>query len=88
MAVLPGIREVVVLGTKNDRWGEEVVAIVYGENLGQLDSLTATAKDLLGGYKAPKRIRLSKIPLPKTASGKIARSGLLDLFQSLEATSD
>ncbi len=81
MSALPGVLEVVVIGLPSDEWGEEVVAIVHGD--GAADALIGGARALLGSYKAPKRIRISPAPLPRTTSGKIERRDLAALFHGL-----
>lgn len=75
--------EVVVIGLTSAEWGEEVVAIVHGDGSASVDDLAGGARALLGSYKAPKRIRLSPAPLPRTTSGKIERRVLVELFHSL-----
>lgn len=83
LAQIPGVVECVVLGLPSERWGQEVAAIAYGPGLTDAAAVLDQARELLGGYKAPKHLRLSTLPLPKTASGKIARTGLTDLFAGL-----
>lgn len=85
MAQIEGVVEVVVLGIDSRQWGQEVAAMVYAPTLGDCDALMRRARELLGSYKAPKHIRLSPQPLPKTASNKIARTGLHELFERLSA---
>jgi fatty-acyl-CoA synthase len=83
LASIPGIAECVVLGLPSTQWGEEVAAIVYAPSLNETAPILEQARSLLGAVKAPKRLRLSPKPLPKTASNKIARTGLSELFASL-----
>ncbi len=76
LASHPGVREVAVIGTPDDRLGSRVVAIVVGE---------ATAEELdahclaspLARFKRPREYRLVA-SLPKSASGKILRRVLRD----------
>ena len=71
LASHPGVAEVAVIGTLDDRWGQRVVAIVVG---------TATADELdayclaspLARFKRPREY-LFVDALPKSASGKILR---------------
>ena len=85
MAQIPGVIECVVLGLSSERWGQEVAAIVHGPSLADPAAVIEQARALLGNYKAPKHIRLSPQPLPKTASNKIARTQLVELFTQLSA---
>jgi acyl-CoA synthetase (AMP-forming)/AMP-acid ligase II len=70
----PGVREAVVVGVPDERWGEAVRAFVTaspGESL-QEEALKAFCKERLAGYKCPKSIQIVS-ELPKTGIGKIAR---------------
>lgn len=75
---IDGVREALVFGVPSQRWGDEVTALVYGQRLSE-QAVLVQARDLLGSYKAPKRIILANDPLPRTASGKIARARLDEL---------
>src|SRR3546814_9858256 len=70
MAQIPGVVECVVLGLPSERWGQEVAAIVHAPTLGDVAEVLAHASTLPGSYKAPKHLRLSAQPLPKTTSNK------------------
>ncbi len=83
MSSIPGVDEVAVLGMPSRRWGDEVVAIAYAPSLDSVDGIVQRARELLGAYKAPRRIVLCPSPLPRTASAKIARTELRSLFLTL-----
>nr|WP_277817140.1 AMP-binding protein [Solimonas terrae] len=83
MAQIPGVIECVVLGLPSERWGQEVAAIVHAPTLKDAAIVLDHARTLLGTYKAPKQLRLSDQPLPKTPSNKIARTQLAELFAQL-----
>jgi fatty-acyl-CoA synthase len=84
MASLPGVVEVAVLGLPSQTWGDEVVALVHAPGLDDPAPILRGARELLGPYKAPKQVRLSPTPLPRTASNKIARAGLGELWRGLD----
>jgi acyl-coenzyme A synthetase/AMP-(fatty) acid ligase len=65
----------------SEKWGQEVAAVLYAPTLTDVEAIVAQSRELLGPYKAPKHVRLSPQPLPRTASNKIARTNLLDLFE-------
>jgi acyl-CoA synthetase (AMP-forming)/AMP-acid ligase II len=70
----PGVRDAVVVGVPDERWGEAVHAFVTlspGASLGETE-LRAFCKERLAGYKCPKSIQIV-LELPKTGIGKIAR---------------
>ena len=83
MAQIAGVEEVVVFGMPHDSWGDEVVALVHGPSLADGEGLKAAVRDLVGPYKTPQRIVLSATPLPRTASNKVVRHGLQELFAQL-----
>jgi acyl-CoA synthetase (AMP-forming)/AMP-acid ligase II len=70
----PGVRDAVVVGVPDERWGEAVHAFVTLSLNASLQEaeLKAFCKERLAGYKCPKSIQI--VPeLPKTGIGKIAR---------------
>jgi len=69
----PHVREVAVVGTPDERWGEAVTALVV------TDGSPLTAEDIiahcrltLAGYKCPKRVEF-RDALPRTATGKLQK---------------
>ena len=79
---IEGVRECVVFGLESAKWGQKVAAIVHAPGC-EGAAIMSAARALLGSYKAPKHLVLSPDPLPKTASNKIARTGLVELFDAL-----
>ena len=78
------VAEAAVFGLPSERWGEEVHAVVY---LTPDCPVAPTSEDLarhcrnrIGGYKSPKRIQISALPLPKTGAGKIATALIRDAY--------
>ena len=75
----PGVRDAVVVGVPDERWGEAVHAFVTSTGTATLEEaeLKAFCKERLAGYKCPKSIQI--VPqLPKTGIGKIARRVIRD----------
>lgn len=73
----PSVREVAVVGKKDDYWGEAVVAYVEtndGEEVNQ-ETLVTFCKEQLSGYKVPKKFYF-RDALPRNASGKILHRAL------------
>ena len=77
------VGEAAVFGVPSQQWGEEVVAIVVSRSALDESSVVETLKEELGRYKAPKRVRFTTDPLPRTATGKIDRLKLPALFDKL-----
>jgi 2-furoate---CoA ligase len=74
LAGAPGVREVAVIGTPDERWGQRVVACVVaddGVTEEQLDAF-CLASETLARFKRPREYRFVS-ELPKSPSGKILR---------------
>ncbi len=71
---LAGVRECAVIGIPHEKWGEQVHAIVVGEDLNEA-GIIAHAKARLGGVKAPKSVALVDA-IPRTAAGKMDKKAL------------
>ena len=76
----PNIREVAVVGTPDEKWGEAVTALIV------TDGTPLTAEDViahcrtgLAGYKCPKRVEF-RDALPRTATGKLQKFKLREDF--------
>jgi o-succinylbenzoate---CoA ligase len=76
-----GVTAVAVVGITHAEWGQQVAAAVVlheGAELSGAD-LLAYCRERLAGYKMPRQIRFVS-ELPQTASGKIARTAIIQLF--------
>ncbi len=77
------VKEVAVVGKRDDYWGEAVVAFVEpkdGEKVDQ-ETLIAFCKEQLSAYKVPKAFHF-RDALPRNASGKILHRALRDELNS------
>nr|MBA3329914.1 AMP-binding protein [Actinomycetota bacterium] len=74
LARAPGVLEVAVIGTPDDRWGQRVVACVVAGNGVTAEGLDAFCLDsaTLARFKRPREYRFVA-ELPKSPSGKILR---------------
>jgi acyl-CoA synthetase (AMP-forming)/AMP-acid ligase II len=73
------VAEAAIIGVPDERWGENVVAVVQTRSGAQVsaEELIAHCKDHLASYKKPKRVIF--VPeLPKNAAGKILKRELRD----------
>lgn len=70
----PTVREVVVFGLPDDKWGERVEAAVTvtDDDAFDAEALKAFTRDLLGPVRTPKQVHLVS-ELPKSPVGKILR---------------
>jgi O-succinylbenzoic acid--CoA ligase len=92
---LPGIREAVVLGLPDDRWGERVCAVVVAEHPSAdpdalQEAVDAAARDRLAPAKRPRTVHIIDA-LPRTPTGKIDREAarvLVSAFPNEPGRSD
>jgi acyl-CoA synthetase (AMP-forming)/AMP-acid ligase II len=77
LAEHPAVAEAAVHGEPDPQWGERVVAcvVLVPGQAASPDELASWCGARLAGFKVPKRIRFAD-SLPRTASGKLARSEL------------
>jgi O-succinylbenzoic acid--CoA ligase len=71
----PAVRDAVVVGVKDEKWGQMVVAVVEtrpGVGRPSEAELSAFLRERVGGYKVPKRYRFWPA-LPRTPTGKTRR---------------
>ena len=78
---LPGILEAAVLGIPDEKWGEVGMAVVVcnPQLVSEESEILDHCSKHLAKYKVPKRVVFTA-EIPKTASGKIQKTLLLDLF--------
>jgi acyl-CoA synthetase (AMP-forming)/AMP-acid ligase II len=79
----PDVREAVVVGVPDERWGETPAALVYAPSLadGRAGELSDWARSRLAGFKRPRHIFLSREPIPRrSGESKIARGELKRLI--------
>lgn len=78
----PGISEVAVVGLPDSVWGQRVHAAIVPKMIGTVtqQQVIQFARAHLASYKIPKSIEFVNT-LPKTATGKLARSRLRDLHK-------
>jgi len=77
----PAVREVVVVGLPDDKWGEQVAAFValrVGASAEDAE-LIAFVRERLAGYKVPKQIHFID-EVPKSPVGKLLRRAVRDPF--------
>lgn len=81
LAAHPAVREVVVVGLPDDKWGEAVAAFVALRAGAAADDaeLIAFARARLASYKAPKSVHFID-EVPKSPVGKLLRRAVRDPF--------
>ena len=72
---LDGVQEAAVVGTPQDRLGEQVTAVVRGAVTA--DEVEGVCRDRLADYKVPRQVEFAD-ELPKTSTRKIDKVALRD----------
>jgi long-chain acyl-CoA synthetase len=78
----PAVLECAVYGIPDPKWGEAVAATVVPRegDSPTADDLMAHCRELIAGFKVPRRIEVSAEPLPKSAAGKILKREIREPF--------
>jgi fatty-acyl-CoA synthase len=81
---LENIMDAAVVGRKDDKWGEAIIAFITVEDEKQfnLEKVINHCKKFLGNYKIPKEIIVLE-DLPKTHVGKIDKNALLQMSMNI-----
>jgi len=77
----PAIREAVVLGVPDPRWGQRVVAVIVADPPPDADAIALHLEPRLARFKHPKQV-VARAALPRLASGKVDRTGLAGAFDA------
>ena len=67
-----------VIGIPNERWGEQVHAVVVAKPgaTAAPEELMEFCKTLIAGYKCPRSVEITPTPLPLSGAGKILKREL------------
>jgi oxalate---CoA ligase len=71
----PAVREAACFGLPDEKYGEEVAAVVALDGDAGVDELLAHCRERLAAFKAPKTLYIVDT-IPKTATGKLQRQRL------------
>lgn len=77
----PGVVEAVVVGKRDQKWGETPIAFIATDSSVSVESLEAACRNQLAGYKIPEDFR--ELPLeqfPRNVTGKVIREKLEELL--------
>ena len=74
----PAVLEATVFGIPSADWGEAVHAVVVLRPGRHVDGaeLIAHCRGLIAGYKVPRSVEFSEVPLPKSGPGKVLKREL------------
>jgi oxalate---CoA ligase len=77
----PAVAEAVAFGSPHPSWGEEVAAAVVLKGAATEKELIAFARERLADHKVPKKLYLVE-QIPRTATGKIQRRAVAEVFNN------
>jgi fatty-acyl-CoA synthase len=84
----PNVKDVAVIGTYHEKWGEQVTAVIVPH-----EEQTITPEDIfsycggkIAGYKVPKDIiSIKDDEMPRSATGRILHRALRDRYGTMTA---
>jgi fatty-acyl-CoA synthase len=76
IGAFPGVEEVAVIAVSDDKFGETPAALVYTRAHVETADLIRHCNEQLADYKVPRYVIQVDAPLPRMASGKIAKRAL------------
>lgn len=87
ISALPQVKECAVFGVPDERFGEAVACAVALHEGAQLDeaALQAELTKHLAAYKIPSLVHFQHKPLPRIATGKIAKKHLREAMMEVQA---
>lgn len=74
------IDECMVIAAKDDRFGETPLAIVYAQGDVDVNGIIKHCNQNLADYKVPRYIAVEHEPLPRTATGKLAKPTMREKY--------
>jgi fatty-acyl-CoA synthase len=83
---MPGVTEVCVIPASDAKFGETPAAIVHGAESLIAEDVVTWCGNRLAPYKVPRYVVIERDPLPRMASGKIARLNLEQQYAEIAAT--
>lgn len=86
VAGFDGVFEVAVIGAADAKFGETPLAIIHSTLPLQIEQIVAHCNRNLADYKVPRYIVIESEPLPRLATGKIAKPALRARFAELVPT--
>jgi long-chain acyl-CoA synthetase len=78
----PAVAQCAVIGIPDERWGEQVHAVVVTKSGAKVSAneLIEFTKTLIAGYKCPRSVEISENPLPLSGAGKVLKRELRKPF--------
>jgi fatty-acyl-CoA synthase len=81
----PGVEEVAVIATADEKYGETPLAVVYAPQALDVEGLMKHCKRELSSYKLPRYIAFETMPLPRLATQKVSKPELRKKYHARQA---
>ena len=86
IAEIDGVLEVAVIAARDDRFGETPMAIIHAARPIEASEIVAYCDARMADYKVPRYIVVEPQPLPRLATGKLAKCELKARYADAAAT--
>ncbi|TAM69713.1 AMP-binding protein [Mycobacterium sp.] len=83
---MPGVEEVAVISVPDPKFGETPAALIYTDTTISAGDVVAWCNQRLADYKVPRYVVFTDAPLPRMASGKIAKRELRATYADIPET--
>jgi fatty-acyl-CoA synthase len=80
VAEFPGVLEVAVIGAPDDKFGETPLAVVHAKAALDIPALIDHCNRHLANFKVPRYVEIEADPLPRLATGKLAKPALREKY--------
>ena len=86
IAEIDGVIEVAVIAARDERFGETPLAIVHASRTIEPAEIITHCDARMADYKVPRYIVMADVPLPRLATGKIAKRELKERYSDAALT--
>ncbi len=76
ISTYPGVEEVLVIATRDAKFGETPMAIIHASSPIDVERLIAHCNVQLADYKVPRYVIFEDDPMPRTATGKLSKPSM------------
>ncbi|MCF8610141.1 AMP-binding protein [Gordonia sp. HY285] len=83
IGAVDGVVEVAVIAAADDRFGETPAAIVTVKGDVDAETIVEHCSTVLADFKVPRYVVVTRDPLPRLPSGKIAKTAIRDAYQDV-----
>lgn len=81
-----GVEEVMVIAAKDKKFGETPMAVIYATREIDVPSLVKHCNERLADYKVPRYVVVENEPMPRTATGKLAKPIVREKYKDAAET--